>query len=693
METISLLKLRKILLFKTPYYILLGITLVLTFLRLQDHSSSHYQEGAVILSGTVAAYQTEGDQLSLELRVGQESMRGYYIFQKKEEKQTCTLALGDTIKVKGSLKEIQQRNQKDQMKKCFFTLQIETYQITKRNQNIIQKTRQLLRNHLEQFSSKAYLKTFLMGDKSSFSKTLQKTYQEIGVSHLFALSGMHISFLSALLLKILKKWNVREGNRYKITTCFLLGYLALTGISPSMLRAVLFFLLFACNRYFYFYIKSFHLFLVTLCLTLWWQPYYLFDIGFQFSFLISGCLLLGSEFLARGKTYFGKALRVSFLSFCASLPILANHFYVGNVGSIFYNLLYVPIVSYVLFPASFVVTLFPFLDPIYYVLLQCFEKGSLFLSSFQYFEFGIPSLEGIWFCFFVLFILFISYVLSRRPRLLFLYLFLFGIHLFYPIRFFEHSLLMIDVGQGDSILLVSSGKAALIDTGGVMHYSKESWAYRESYSIATEKIIPLLRSKGIQKLEFLFLSHGDFDHMGEAEELIQNFKVQKVLFNEGNKNTNERRLEHLLKKNQISYGTAKEGSQYELGEITLFSLNHDLGEENDSSTVLLGTFREMTFLLMGDSSIRTEESLQKNYNFPSIDLLKVGHHGSKTSTSEKFLKEIRPKLALISCGESNKFGHPHEEVLERFRKFQVPYLRTDREGNISIDLIKKEVMK
>ncbi len=389
----------------------------------------------------------------------------------------------------------------------------------------------------------------------------------------------------------------------------------------------------------------------------------------------------------------GKALRVSLLSFCASLPILANHFYVGNVGSIFYNLLYVPVVSYVLFPASFVVAFFPFLDPLYFFLIQYFEKGSLFLSAFKCFQFGIPKLDGIWFCFFVLLVLVICYVLDHRPYFLFFYVFLFAFHLFYPIRFFEHYLWMIDVGQGDSILLVSRGKAALIDTGGRMSYEKESWAYQEPYSLATEKIIPLLHSKGIQKLEFLFLSHGDFDHMGEAKDLIENFKVRKVLFNEGNRNQNEMRLEKTLEEKKISYGQAKEGSTYEVGDVTLFSLNHDLLEENDSSTVLLGMINQTSFLLLGDASVKTEESLQKNYNLPNIDLLKVGHHGSKTSTSEKFLEKITPRLALISCGVSNKFGHPHQEVIDRLTRLEIPYLRTDQEGDIPIDLVSLRKIK
>ena len=232
---------------------------------------------------------------------------------------------------------------------------------------------------------------------------------------------------------------------------------------------------------------------------------------------------------------------------------------------------------------------------------------------------------------------------------------------------------MIDVGQGDSILIHSNKESVLIDTGGVVSSNS---------NIAENTIIPTLKSLGIKKLKYLILSHGDYDHMGESHNLIENFKVKTVIFNVGNYNYLEQELIKKLNKKKIPYYQNVE--ELSLNKNKLYFLNTKLyANENDNSSVIYTNINNNKILLMGDAGVDVEKELINKYNL-EIDILKVGHHGSKTSSSKEFINYINPKISLISVGEDNKFNHPNQEVLEVLKNTKI--YRTDKEGTITIKL-------
>ena len=185
-----------------------------------------------------------------------------------------------------------------------------------------------------------YLFVFLLGDKSYIDSNVIKSYQENGISHLFAISGMHITLIAGCITKLLRR-KYSEELTYKICSCILICYLLLVGFSPSILRGVLFYIFFQANNIYYFYIKKENLFLLILSLSLFYNPYYLFDAGFQFSYLISFALLECSDLL-KSKNYIISLLKVSCLSFVVGLPICLYHYYQINLLSILYNLFSVP---------------------------------------------------------------------------------------------------------------------------------------------------------------------------------------------------------------------------------------------------------------------------------------------------------------------------------------------------------------
>ena len=231
---------------------------------------------------------------------------------------------------------------------------------------------------------------------------------------------------------------------------------------------------------------------------------------------------------------------------------------------------------------------------------------------------------------------------------------------------------VIDVGQGDSILIefpFNRGNI-LIDTG-----------VNDSYSIIKNITIPYLKKRGIKNIEYLIISHGDYDHMGEAINLVNNFKVDNVIFNCGEYQDLEKELIKVLDKKNIKYNSCINSIDVNNNKIYFLS-TREYNNENDNSNVIYFNYNNYKFLFMGDAGIKKEMDIIDKYNLSNIDFLKVGHHGSNTSSSEEFINSINPKYSLISVGKNNRYGHPKTSVLDILSNSNI--YRTDIDGSIEI---------
>ena len=167
--------------------------------------------------------------------------------------------------------------------------------------------------------------------------------------------------------------------------------------------------------------------------------------------------------------------------------------------------------------------------------------------------------------------------------------------------------------------------------------------------------------------------------MGEAINLVENFKVEKVIFNCGEYNYLEQELIKVLDKKKIPYYSCIK--ELNIDDNKLYFLNNkDYGNENDNSSVIYIELNNHKFLFMGDAGLEVEQDLIKKYNLNNIDVLKVGHHGSKTSSSKSFIDEVNPKYSIISVGKNNRYGHPNDKVLENLSDSKI--YRTDIYGSI-----------
>ena len=182
--------------------------------------------------------------------------------------------------------------------------------------------------------------------------------------------------------------------------------------------------------------------------------------------------------------------------------------------------------------------------------------------------------------------------------------------------------------------------------------------------------------------------HGDYDHMGEAINLVENFKVDEVIFNCAEFNQLEQELIKALEKKKIPYYSCIK--ELNIDDNKLYFLNNkDYGNENDNSSVIYTELDGYKFMFMGDAGVEVEEDILEKYNLKNIDVLKVGHHGSKTSSSNKFINEIKPKYSIISVGKNNRYGHPNDSVLDNLEDSKI--YRTDQNGSIMFKIKKSKL--
>ena len=544
--------------------------------------------------------------------------------------------------------------------------------IKHKNKNPFYSFKTSIKNHIEKYKSKAYLKAFIMGDTSLIEENIVSNYRFLGISHLFAISGMHVSVFVFLINKLLKKYKAKDI----IIILFLLLFLFITDYSESLLRCSTFFVISYLNKVLKLNIKSIYLILISAFFLLLINPYLIYSIGFLFSVIITFFILVSSNLL-KDKTYFKKLFIMSLICFLASVPILSFYFYKINLLTIVFNMIFIPLVSYLIFPLGLITFFLYPLDNIYMFFINLLEGLSSFFQNINFLSFVIAK-PNIFVILIYYVILFLSIKRSRKLLIIYFIVLLININIKYFIR--DASVTFLDVGQGDSsVIILPFGKTILIDTGGL---------YLSRYNISKNKTVPYLNSLGISKIDILILTHGDYDHMGDTINLLNEIKVDEVLFNNDSFNDTENKIIKVLDKKNIKY--SKNSWDFKKIEDLYFLNTKEYDNENDNSNVIYTELDGYKFMFMADAGIDKEKDILDKYNITGIDVLKIGHHGSKTSSSKYFINEIKPKYSIISVGENNRYGHPNNEVLKNLANSKI--YRTDLDGSI-VFRIKNDKLK
>ena len=638
-----------------------------------------------IIYGYITYYLIDGDKLSLEL-YGKEKILCNYYFSNIDELKEFKNAykLGDYIRVEGSLKESNKNtifnnfNYKEYLRYEQINYLFDANKIIKLKENnkLRYKIKNIIIEKIDKNVNKAYLHAFILGNNKYIDKEAMDSYRINGISHLFAVSGMHISLISLILLKVFDKFKFKN----LLVMFVIIFYMFLTDFTPSILRAGIFFILLFFNKKFNLKISNINLMFILLSICMFIDPFIIHKIGFQYSFIISFTLILFSEIINNTKGKMKKLFIISFISFIVSIPITVNNFYELNFLSIILNIFFVPIVSSFILPITFLSLIIP-LDLFKYF-IDIFEIISISLSKLNFFVIILPKINLFVIVVYYIVIYYVLYNIKlKKYKSIILIILVIFIHIISPSLINNMEITFLDVGQGDSIFIrMPNNKCnVLIDTGGSINYEKENWKNRNSNYSISKSIITYLKSIGVSKIDYFILSHGDYDHMGEAINLVNNLKVEKVIFNCGEFNELEQSLIKVLDKKKIPYYSCIKELNIDNNKL-YFLNNKDYGNENDNSNVIYTELNGYKFMFMGDASSTTEHEILNKYNLPDIDVLKVGHHGSKTSSSKEFINEINPKYSIISVDKNNRYGHPNKEVLDNLENSKI--YRTDKDGNV-----------
>lgn len=652
------------------------ITVFYILFYLNNKPESKYTKNENIITGYIYECDRKEDKIVLKVKGKENILVNYYDDFKCE--------LGSYIKTYGEIKKPEKNTN-------FYLFNYQNYLLTKKINYIfkadkiekintkipfIYQIKNYLNKHIENYKSKPYLEALVLGKDDNIKENVIESYQTNGISHLLAISGAQITLFSCGLLFILSKL-FSKNTSYLFTIMFLLFYLFITNFQSSILRAVAFFIILTINKQFELKVSTLKLLIITLCTLLIINPYLIYSLGFILSLTVSFFLILFKGLINKYQNYFSKTLVISLIAFLSSAPIIINSFFKINLLSPIINLYFVPLVTFIIYPLALLTFIFKPLDNIFLNIVTIMENTSLKLSNIDILNLSMSHINIIFFIIYYLIIIFILYNWQKGRNYIIIFFIILLIH--HNINYLNpySTLTMIDVGQGDSFLLKLKHNKAniLIDTGGIASYDD-----RKPYDIAQNILIPYLNAEGVNKLDYLIITHGDFDHGGMAKNLIKNFKIKHIILNRENNNLEKEIIKKFKGKiTNISEGIIK------IENITLNFLNGlNTYDENKASLIIYTNIENRNILLMGDATKESENYILNTYNLPKMDILKVGHHGSNTSTSKKFIKKISPKISLISAGKNNIYGHPHQETLKKLKNSDV-YI-TKKDGAVKINL-------
>ncbi len=517
------------------------------------------------------------------------------------------------------------------------------------------------------FKIKDYLYTMIIGDKSLLDDDTFSKYRDNGVTHLFAISGMHVGLFAVIIGKILKKCKIKKKNVDLYVVIFIWFYAFLAGFGASVIRAGLLFTFVAIDKWANWQIPKLKLLFLVGVILILFDYRMIFDVGFIYSYVTTFGLIYSSKAIEKHKI-----LGTSLVANLFSLPITIHSFYK-------FNLAFVPFVSIIIYPLCLLTFFIRWLEPITGLFINGLELLNTICAEVNQLIFVVPKLNvWIFILYYSVLILFIRKSLYKTAVILIILCLLWKVK---PLLDSSIHVEFMDVGQGDCAIIRTehNKKIVLIDTGGLVDS-------KSNYKVS-DNVVTYLHSLGLDRVDSLILTHGDYDHMGDASNIVENMKVGEVIFNCGAYNNLEKELIDDLKRREIPYYSCIEELNVE-GNKLYFLNDKDHGNENDNSVVVYTKLNDRKFLFMGDAGVKVEEDLIKNYNLKDIDFLKVGHHGSNTSSSIDFIDEIDPKFSIISVGKNNRYGHPKKSVLDAIKTSKI--YRTDMDGSVEINLNKSE---
>ncbi|PKR79052.1 DNA internalization-related competence protein ComEC/Rec2 [Halalkalibacillus sediminis] len=556
--------------------------------------------------------------------------------------------------------------------------------------------RERIKYHLENtYSSETYswMNALLLGDQSLIHKETIDHFRLWNLSHILAISGLHVGLIIAIIYAFSQYVLRLSTHQIKlILLMFLPVYIILAGTQPPVIRASLMAIFLILSSYINKKTLTIDIVFIVMIAILIVDRYLIFQMSFQFSFLVTIALILSKNFLIQSH-WIWMSLRISLISQLIILPLQFQYFYYTNSLSAIANLVLIPYFTLLIIPFNlllFLVSFLPkeltdFFDWAFVTLHGNVINAFMKIDAKSWFFWVVGSLPiEVTIIFYVsLLSMFIFWDLNKRRIACFAGVLSIMVILgnqYLPWLDKSFKITMLDLGQADSYVVEFPNRSGIvmIDAGEKLSFSED-----DHTSVNYDKVIkPYLWSNGIKTIDALFITHQDNDHNGAAPDLISAFNPYNIF-------SSTEEVDYVLKG---SFHKLQQGDEISFGESKIRVLwpNHssNLKDENDHSLVLLFQSNGSEVLLTGDISEEVELQLINQYPWLKPDVFQVAHHGSLTSTHSAWLDHLSANHSLISVGQNNLYGHPHPVVLERLQKNGVHVWRTDQMGAIEVELYK-----
>lgn len=625
-----------------------------------------------------------------------------------------SIKYGDSLYIEGEFKKPEEaRNYKGynykqylKTKKIIGTVELEKAKILKSSNgsfihNIQKYIKDTINGTLTDEEGNLLL-AILLGDKDKLSEDIQESFKTSNLSHMLAVSGAHVSYIILGLTYVLQNSIIGKKNGKIVCIFFLLVFMAITNFTPSVTRACIMAVLTLFSGIVYRKSNVYTNISVAALITLIFNPYSLLDLGFQLSYGGTIGIIIFIKRIQEKKSnskvvnYIKQMALVSIYANIIIIPIMMYHFNTVSLTFIISNIMASPILGIIVINGFlFIITSITvkplirliaiFIKPILSILIKISQICSKLpfsnilvvtpymfnvISYYAIILYCIKSKKNnkckIIICLLIVLILinFIIYIFPQKLRIFF-----------------------IDVGQGDSTLIITPDKkTVLVDGGG-----------SDSFDVGEKVLLPYLLDRRILKVDYVLISHFDTDHCGGILTIMEKVKVKNIIISEQAEHSeNYERFKKLMIHKKIRLIEVKKGDKIKIGRYSefkiLFPTSRLLSENplNNNSIVAQFNYNNFKMLFTGDIEKLAEQQILKTEKAEiRADILKVAHHGSKTSSIPEFIKAVRPKIALIGVGKNNTFGHPNQQTIKNLENIKCRIYRTDLQGEIIIKIDQK----
>lgn len=654
----------------------------------------------------------------------------YFLVNLKKNKEEISLEYGDKLQISGEYQEPNKaRNYKGfdyknylKINKVYGIIRVDLYTniIIKHQKNLsnfkllIHKIREKLKQNIQELLTKETYALgigILIGDNSRINEKIVEDFKNSNLSHMLAVSGTHINYVVLTVSILFTKKRAGIKAQRVVTIMMMLFFMELTQMTSSVVRAGISCIIYMLASLLYRKADVINSMAISTLLILLNNPFKLFDIGFQLSYagtlgIILFCKLINIPIKNKLLKYLKDSIIISISANIFIIPIMMYQFNTISLTFILSNLLAGPLlgISIIL---EIIVLLISFMSiniaaipaKVLNILLILIINIANWFSNIEISKIYVITPQIISIVAYYLICAAIILKQKNRKIIVIIMLTVLIINLFPTPK--KLRINFIDVGQGDSTLIrTETNKVILIDSGGSTASS--------SFDVGNKVLLPYLLDRRIKKIDFIIVSHFDADHCQAFETVIDNINVRKVVVCKQSMITQEYlNIINKCKKKNIKIIVIERGDKLKIDKRTEFEILHpgerflDDGKGGLNANAIvckmnykLNNGKIFSILFTGDIEVEAEKELEQVYGKKlKADILKIAHHGSKTSSREEFIKLVSPKIALIGVGENNKFGHPADITLERLEKENVKVYRTDQMGEVSITINKNGEIK